>query len=55
MRIGCSFSNEPSVLEKWSADIRDYEAIYRQALKEMQEPDFHATWNILTAWGSKPD
>jgi hypothetical protein len=19
----------------------------------MQQPDFHATWNILTAWGEK--
>ena len=41
-------------IEKWGCAGRDYGAIYRQALKEMQQPDFHATWNLLTAWGSKP-
>jgi len=31
---------------------QDYDAIYRQALAEMQQPDFHATWNFLTTWGT---
>jgi ubiquinone/menaquinone biosynthesis C-methylase UbiE len=41
-------------LEKWGCVGKDYGAIYRQALKEMQQPDFHATWKLLTAWGCKP-
>jgi ubiquinone/menaquinone biosynthesis C-methylase UbiE len=29
----------------------DYEAIYQQMLHEVQQPDFVATWTMLTAWG----
>jgi len=38
------FTNVPS----------DYQEIYQQALKEMQQPDFVATWRLLTAWGIRP-
>jgi ubiquinone/menaquinone biosynthesis C-methylase UbiE len=31
----------------------DYEEIYQQALAEMQQPDFVATWELLTVWGTK--
>jgi len=41
-------------LQKWGCAAKDYEAIYQQAFDEMHQPDFHATWNILTVWGSKP-
>jgi ubiquinone/menaquinone biosynthesis C-methylase UbiE len=41
-------------IQKWGNLSRDYEAVYRQALEEMRQPDFHATWNMLTAWGNKP-
>ena len=41
-------------IQKWGYTSRDYEVLYRQALDEMRQPDFHATWNMLTAWGSKP-
>jgi hypothetical protein len=27
----------------------------QQALKEIQLPDFVATWTLLTAWGTRPD
>jgi hypothetical protein len=30
----------------------DYEAIYQQMLAEIQQPDFVATWKMVTAWGS---
>jgi ubiquinone/menaquinone biosynthesis C-methylase UbiE len=40
-------------LHKWSRVPDDYEAIYQQALNEMQQPDFVATWGLLTAWGIK--
>jgi ubiquinone/menaquinone biosynthesis C-methylase UbiE len=41
-------------IQKWSCAARDYEVIYQQALGEMHQPDFHATWSFLTAWGRKP-
>jgi ubiquinone/menaquinone biosynthesis C-methylase UbiE len=39
---------------KWTQVPDDYDAIYQQALSEMQQPDFVATWTLLTAWGNKP-
>src|SRR5262245_399054 len=41
-------------LHKWTRVPDDYEEIYQQALSEMQQPDFVATWGLLTAWGNKP-
>ncbi len=41
-------------IQKWGCASKDYEVIYQQALKEMQQPDFCATVNLLTAWGIKP-
>jgi ubiquinone/menaquinone biosynthesis C-methylase UbiE len=41
-------------MQKWSRVPDDYEATYQQMLREMQEPDFVAPWNLLTAWGNKP-
>jgi ubiquinone/menaquinone biosynthesis C-methylase UbiE len=43
-------------LQKWLRLPDDYERIYQQALTEMQEPGFQATWPFLTAWGTpSPD
>jgi hypothetical protein len=39
---------------KWTRVPDNYEEIYQQALSEMQQPDFLARWNLLTAWGIKP-
>ena len=41
-------------LQKWSRVPDDYEALRQQALNEMQQPDFHATWSLLTTWGTRP-
>lgn len=41
-------------LRKWSRVPEDYETTYQQALVEMQQPDFVATWTLLTVWGNKP-
>jgi ubiquinone/menaquinone biosynthesis C-methylase UbiE len=49
-----SFRTALPFLRKWSRVPDDYEVIYQQALSEMQQPDFAATWSLLTAWGSKP-
>jgi ubiquinone/menaquinone biosynthesis C-methylase UbiE len=40
-------------ISKWIHLPDDYEAMYAQALSEMQQPDFVATWTLLTAWGTK--
>src|SRR5437773_1217229 len=39
---------------KWTRVPSDYEQIYQQALIEMHQPDFVATWRLLTAWGVRP-
>jgi hypothetical protein len=41
-------------MRKWTRVPDDYEKIYQQALIEMQQPDFVATWNFLTIWGNPP-
>lgn len=38
---------------KWTQVPDDYETIYQQMLTEMQQPDFVATWELRTAWGTK--
>jgi ubiquinone/menaquinone biosynthesis C-methylase UbiE len=40
--------------ERWVRVPSDYQDIYQQAKKEMQQPDFVATWRLLTVWGTKP-
>jgi ubiquinone/menaquinone biosynthesis C-methylase UbiE len=39
-------------LQKWTRVPEDYEAVYQQALTEMQQADFVAIWRFVTAWGS---
>jgi ubiquinone/menaquinone biosynthesis C-methylase UbiE len=39
-------------LRKWTRVPDDYEAMCQQALREMHQPDFVATWKLLTAWGT---
>lgn len=40
-------------LRKWLRVPGNYEEMYQQMLSEMQQPDFVATWELLTAWGRK--
>ena len=47
-RVGLPF------LQKWIRLPTDYQEIYQQALKDMQQPDFVSTWTLLTVWGTKP-
>ncbi len=39
---------------KWSRRSKpdDYDAMCQQALAEIQQSNFQATWNLLTAWGT---
>jgi ubiquinone/menaquinone biosynthesis C-methylase UbiE len=39
-------------IQKWMHAPDDYDAIYQQALNEMQQADFVATWTFVTAWGT---
>ena len=39
-------------LRKWTRVPDNYDTLYQQALIEMQQPDFEATWRFVTAWGS---
>ncbi|HEY4034550.1 MAG TPA: class I SAM-dependent methyltransferase [Ktedonobacteraceae bacterium] len=48
------FQTTRPFIQKWNCGSSDYETIYQQALKQMRQPDFHVTWNLLTAWGRKP-
>lgn len=41
-------------LRKWAKVPDDYDEMCEQALAEMQQPDFVATWNIHTIWGNAP-
>ena len=41
-------------LRRWSWVPEDYQDLCQQALHEMQQPDFVATWGMLTAWGRVP-
>jgi ubiquinone/menaquinone biosynthesis C-methylase UbiE len=40
-------------LRQWTHLPANYEAVYQQALSEMRQPDFVATWDLLTAWGTR--
>ena len=39
-------------LQKWGCMSKEYDS--RQTLEEIRQPDFSATWHLLTAWGIKP-
>ncbi len=42
-------------LRKYTHLPSDYEETYQQALKEIQQPDFTATWTLVTLWGTRPE
>ena len=41
-------------VQKWGCLGEDYETIQQQAIEEMTQSAFSATWHLLTVWGSKP-
>lgn len=41
-------------LRKWVRLPENYEDIYQQMVSEMQQPDFVASWKLLTVWGQNP-
>ena len=47
------FPNALAFYQKWSRVSADtFEELYQQLLREIQQPDFVATWNYLTVWGT---
>ncbi len=38
-------------LQKWTRLPDDYDALYQQALAEMERPDFVGQWDLVTVWG----
>jgi ubiquinone/menaquinone biosynthesis C-methylase UbiE len=42
-------------LKKWGSLSPDCDALMQQALDDVQQSTFCATWNLLTAWGTRPD
>ena len=41
-------------LRKWSRLPDDYETLYQEMLRDTQQPDFAASWSLITAWGINP-
>jgi ubiquinone/menaquinone biosynthesis C-methylase UbiE len=41
-------------IQRWGGASKSYEAIYRQALVEMRQPDFFGRGSLLIIWGSRP-
>ena len=41
-------------LRKWTKVPNNYDQLQQQMLEEMQQPDFVATWTLLTCWGTNP-
>ncbi|HTK06518.1 MAG TPA: methyltransferase domain-containing protein [Ktedonobacteraceae bacterium] len=41
-------------IQKWDCAGPNYDSLYQQMLQEMHQPDFHGTWKLLTAWGTRP-
>ena len=38
--------------QRWTRVPDDYQTLCEQAFQEMQQPDFRATWRLLTVWGN---
>lgn len=41
-------------LQKWADIPSNFQENYQQALRDMQQPEFVATWSWLTVWGTRP-
>jgi ubiquinone/menaquinone biosynthesis C-methylase UbiE len=52
--VKLAFQTVRPFIQKWGYTAQDYEATCRQAFDEMNQPDFLATVDFLTVWGSKP-
>jgi ubiquinone/menaquinone biosynthesis C-methylase UbiE len=49
-----AFQNFRPFIQKHGCASDDYDVLCEQAMSEMQRPDFRASWNMVTLWGTKP-
>jgi ubiquinone/menaquinone biosynthesis C-methylase UbiE len=42
----------PDFWRKWTQVPDNYEELYQQMLREIQQPDFEASWPLFTLWGT---
>ena len=42
-------------LQKWGCASDDYDAVYQQAMVEIQQRGFRATWDQVITWGAKAE
>ncbi len=47
-----SFRTVRPFMQKWTRLPDDYDDLYQQAIIEMQQADFEATWRFVTVWGN---
>ena len=45
------FKTSQPFIQKWGCAGKNYDTIYQHMLNDMQRPDFHATWQVVTIWG----
>ena len=38
-------------LQKWNVVPYDYEAVYQQALQDLEDPNIAVSWRVSTTWG----
>ena len=43
------------MMQKHGGLPKNYQTLYQQALYDMQQPNFVATWSLMTVWGIKRD
>ncbi len=49
-----AFRNMLPFLQKWTKVPKDYDQIYQQAMKEIDQLDYTAEWEMVTVWGTNP-
>jgi ubiquinone/menaquinone biosynthesis C-methylase UbiE len=49
-----AFRNMLPFMQKWTKVPEDYEQLYQQAMKELDQPDYTAVWEMVTVWGTNP-
>ncbi len=49
-----TFRTTALFVRKWTQVPNDYDSLCQQAIQEMQQPGFVATWPLLTVWGTNP-
>lgn len=46
--------SKPRHVQSGAITEEDFDRLYQQALRDMQQPDFCGMWHLVTTWGTKP-